>query len=153
MQQHRAPGDIPCGGLPNEIEMLEARNTKNRQTLYEMWQYVFVISERWMPSIYRRFHNVRPVRHRQYSISFLRGKVDKKRLGVLLHKNYLDEIRYASYYTILETLVDNMAEYLRRHVHGDDTLQECRELLRIADQDIANLNKKFHIHLRRLSKF
>lgn len=153
MQQHRAPGDIPCGGLPNEMEMLESRNHQNREALYEMWQYVFVISERWMPSIYRRFHNVRPTRHRQYSISYLRGKVDKKRLGVLLHKNYLDEIRYASYYTILETLVDNMAEYLRRHVHGDNTLQECRELLNIADQEIANLNKKFNIHFRRLSKF
>lgn len=153
MQQHRAPGDIPCGGLPNEMEMLNARNNNNREALYEMWQYVFWISERWMPSIYRRFHNVRPVRHRQYSISYLRGKINRQRLGVLLHKNYLDEIRYASYYTILETLVDNVAEYMRRHVHGDDTLQECRELLHIADQDIAYLNKKFHINLRRLSKF
>lgn len=153
MQQHRAPGDIPCGGLPNEIEMIDARNKENRPFMYEMWQYMIVISEKWMPSIYRRFHNVRPVRYRQYSISYLRGKMDKKRVGVLLHKNYLDEIRYASYYTILETLVDNMAEYMRRHVYGDNTLQECRQLLDIADQDIADLNKKYHIHLRRLSKF
>jgi hypothetical protein len=69
--------------------------------------------------------------------------MDKKRLGVVLHQNFLDEIYYAHYYEILETLIDNMAEYLRQYVGGADTEKECLALLAIANQDITGINRVF----------
>lgn len=138
----RAPGDIPCGGLPNEIEIL---NATNNYTMYDLWVRCVRWAETDMPSIYRRFHNVRPVKYKRYSISYLRGIIDKKRLGVLLYKNYMNEIRYSHYYDIMETLVDNMSEYMRQYVNGGDTEKECLALLNIAQNDINEMRKKYDI--------
>lgn len=143
-EMHRAPGDIPCGGLPNEIEMMRG----NSRLLTDIWQYLIWLTENHMPSIYRRFYNVRPVKYRRYSLAYLRGKMDRKRLGTLLHMNFLDEIRYSHYYSILETLVDNMAEYMRQYVNGTNTEKECLELLRIARGDIERISQLYHIRFR-----
>lgn len=145
---HRTPGDIPCGGLPNEIEIISAIGRQNKPSMYVIWEYTDNLSEKLMPSIYRKFHNVRPMKYRQYSISYLRGKINKKRLETLLYKNYLDEIRYAYYYEILDTLVDNLAEYLRQFVNGLDTEKECLSLLTIMEYDIAIMNKKYNMQIR-----
>ena len=139
----RAPGDIPCGGLPNDAEMFSAFVTTNNTIMFDIWDYCVWIAEKHMPSIYRRFNNVRDAVIRRHSIAYLRKKIDKKRLGVLLYKHYMDNIRYAHYYDILETLTDNMADQLRQYVRGIDTTGECVALLRIAEQDIAHMNKMF----------
>lgn len=144
----RTPGDIPCGGLPNEIEIISAIGRSNKPLMLDVWEYTFRLSDVLMPSIYRKFHNVRPQKYRQYSISYLRGKIDKKRLQTLLYKNYLDEIRYSYYYEIIDTLVDNMAEYLRQFVRGIDTEKECLQLLKLTEEDIYQMNKKYNMRVR-----
>jgi hypothetical protein len=141
----RTPGDIPCGGMPNEIEILHAVSRDQNPRMYDIWEIAVRISENQMPPIYRKFHNTRPVKYRRYSISYLRGKIDKNRLGVLLYKNYLDEIRYSHYYGILETFIDNMAEYMRQFVNGTNTEKECLALLNIAEEAVLNMNKKYNM--------
>lgn len=147
-ETHRSLGDIPCGGLPNEIEMIGAIGRSSNPNMFDIWDYAVRISENLMPTVYRKFHNVRPLKYRRYSISYLRGKMDKKRLETLLYKNYMDEIRYLYYYNILETMVDNLAEYLRQFVRGLDTERECLEILKITEQEISNMNKKYNMKVR-----
>ena len=57
----------------------------------------------------------------------------------------MDEIRYAHYYGLLETFVDNMAEYMRQFVNGLNTEPECRALLQLFEQDLQQMNKTFHM--------
>lgn len=142
----RAPGDIPCGGLPNEIEIVNATARTHNYRMFDIWEYCVWLTEKRMTSFYRRFHNVRHTKYRRYSISYLRGKMDKKRLGVVLHQNYMDEIRYSHYYQILETLMDNMAEYFRQYVRGIDTEKDCIALLKLANTDIGNINRIYHMN-------
>ena len=141
----RTPGDIPCGGLPNEVEILIAisRSVEDRTAMYDMWDYCDRVAEKLMPRIYQKFHNVRPLKYRRYSIAYMRGKINKKQLQTSLFRNYLDEIRYSHYYGLFETFVDNMAEYMRQFVQGQNTEKECRTLLTLLEQDIHNMNKIF----------
>ena len=149
----RAPGDVPCGGMPNEIEMLNATQRTSNTLMLDIWEYCVWLSETKMPSVYRRFHNTRPVRERRYSIAYLRGKVDRKRLKTLLYASRADEQRHADYYAIMETLIDNVAEHMRRYVSGEDTEHECRSLLRIADQGVGALNERHGTRLERIRWF
>ena len=144
-QAMRTPGDIPCGGLPNEVEVLLAIARSGGSLMYNLWDYCDRIAEEYMPRIYQKFHNVRPARYRRYSIAYMRGKINKKQLGSCLYRTYLDETRYAYYYAILETFVDNMAEYMRQFVQGSNTEKECRALLAILEHDVAQMNKIFHM--------
>jgi len=147
-QAMRTPGDIPCGGLPNEIEIVNAITNHKCFLMYDIWDYCDRISERRMPLVYKKFYNVRPTKYRRYSIAYMRGKMDKKRLGSLLFKNYLDEIRYSAYYDILETFVDNMAEYMRQFVRGINTEKECIGLLNLLDQEVRMMNKIYNMRER-----
>jgi hypothetical protein len=145
-QAMRTPGDIPCGGLPNEIEMFaECIKNNGHPVMYNMWDYCDRIAEKLMPHIYQKFNNVRPAKYRRYSIAYMRGKMNKKQLESCLFRNYMDEIRYGYYYTILETFVDNMAEYMRQFVRGFNTETECRALLVLLKQDIQQMNKTFQM--------
>lgn len=146
-QAMRTPGDIPCGGLPNEMEMLMAlaRSVEDRTVMYDIWDYCDRIAEKRMPRIYQKFNNVRPVKYRRYSIAYMRGKINKKQLETCLYRNYMDEIRYAHYYTFLETFVDNIAEYMRQFVRGINTEKECRSLLVLLEQDIQHMNRTFQM--------
>jgi len=146
-QATRTPGDIPCGGLPNEVEILLSisRCVENRAVMYDMWDYCDRVAEQWMPRIYQKFNNVRAVKYRRLSIAYMRGKINKKQLGSSLFRIYMDEIRYAHYYGFLETFVDNMAEYMRQFVSGLNTERECRALLTLLEQDIQHLNKTFQM--------
>lgn len=146
----RTPGDIPCGGLPNEIEIVIAiaNSPEDRANMYTIWDYCDYISERIMPRVYRKFNNTRPVKYRRYSIAYLRGKINDKRLGVLLFKNYMDEIRYSYYYSILETFIDNMADCMRRFVRGVNTENECIALLNLMEQDVARMNKVYNMNIK-----
>lgn len=139
----RAPGDIPCGGLPNDAEMFSAFVHTNNALVFDIWDYCVWIAEKHMPSIYRKFNNARNAVIRRHSISYLRNKIDTKRLRVLLYKQYMDEIRYSHYYDLMETLTDNMADQLRQYVNGVNTEKECVALLRIAEQDVSDMNKMF----------
>jgi hypothetical protein len=121
--------------------------------MFDIWEHCVWISDTKMPSVYRRFHNIRPIKERRYSIAYLRGKMDRKRLGVVLYASQADESRQADYYGILETLIDNMAEHLRRYVSGSDTETECLALLRLADQDIRDLNRKHGTRLESVQCF
>lgn len=149
-QPTRTPGDIPCGGLPHEVEILRAIADLggDRTILYDLWDYCDEIAENWMPNLYQKFHNVRPLKHRRYSIAYMRGKINKNQLRVCLYRNYRDEIRHAHYYGLLETFVDNMAEYLRQFIQGRDTERECRALLTLLGQDIQQMNKIFQTNIR-----
>jgi hypothetical protein len=147
-QAMRTPGDIPCGGLPNELEIVNAIVNQQCFHMYDIWDYCDRISEYRMPFVYQKFHNVRPSKYRRYSIAYMRGKMDKKRLGVLLFQNYFDEIRYSAYYGILETFVDNMAEYMRQFVGGINTEKECVELLNLLEQDVRRMNKIYNMRER-----
>jgi hypothetical protein len=146
-QATRTPGDIPCGGLPNEMEMLMAisRCPENKDAMYVIWEYCDWIAEYRMPPIYQKFHNVRPHKYRQFSIAYMRGKINKEQLQNSLFRNYMDEIRYSHYYSILETFVDNTAEYMRQFVRGSDTENECRALLVLLEQDLRHMNKTFQM--------
>jgi hypothetical protein len=141
----RTPGDIPCGGLPNEVEIIMAiaKSPNTNDSIYDIWDHCDMIAEDLMPRIYQKFNNVRPVKYRRYSIAYMRGKIDKKKLGVSLFRNYMDEIRYAHYYDILGTYVDNIAEYMRQFVRGIPTEKECVELLRLLQHDIGTMNMTF----------
>lgn len=143
----RTPGDIPCGGLPNEMEMLMAlaRCVDDRSVMYDIWDYCDRIAENLMPRVYQKFNNVRPVKYRRYSIAYMRGKINKKQLESCLYRNYMDEIRYAHYYAILETFVDNIADCMRQFVRGSNTEKECRALLKILEQDIQHMNRTFQM--------
>lgn len=147
-QAMRTPGDIPCGGLPNEIEVLLAisRCVENRAVMYDMWDYCDRVAEQLMPCIYKKFNNVRAVKHRRLSIAYMRGKINKKQLGSSLFRISMDEIRYAHYYGFLETFVDNMADYMRQFVSGLNTERECRALLTLLEQDIQHMNKTFQMN-------
>lgn len=149
-QATRTPGDIPCGGLPHEVEILMtiSRLGGDQTIMYDLWDYCNQIAEEWMPHIYQKFHNVRPLQHRRHSIAYMRGKIDKKQLRSCLYRNYRDEIRYAHFYGLLETFVDNMAEYMRQFVQGKDTQCECRALVGILRQDIQQTNKIFQTSIR-----
>ena len=154
-QATRTPGDIPCGGLPNEIEMTSAiarmsassgMESSEYSIMFDVWDFCDNIAERLMPYVYNRFNNTRPIKYRRYSISYMRGKIDKKRLGSLLFKNYMDEIRYAHYYQLLETFVDNIAEYMRQFTRGINTEKECIELVRLLEGNVRDMNKTFRMN-------
>jgi hypothetical protein len=147
-QAMRTPGDIPCGGLPNEIEILLAisRCVENRAVMYDMWDYCDRVAEQLMPCIYKKFNNVRAVKYRRLSIAYMRGKINKKQLGSSLFRIHMDEIRYAHYYGFLETFVDNMAEYMRQFVSGLNTERECQTLLTLLEQDIQHMNKTLQMN-------
>lgn len=143
----RTPGDIPCGGLPNEMEILMtiSRCVEDRSVMYDIWDYCDRIAENLMPRVYQKFNNVRPMKYRRFSIAYMRGKINKKQLESRLYRNYMDEIRYAHYYAFLETFVDNMADYMRQFVRGSNTEKECRALLNLLEQDIQHMNKTFQM--------
>ena len=141
----RVPGDVPCGGLPNYMEVFVCGERAMRG--------VFVLAEKLVTELMPRLHRSiqrRPQRERALCVRYLRGQVNATRWRTLLHRERLREEKHRRYHQVLDTLSTGLVERLRASVasgafKGDAAVlvEECRALLEVANAELHKMRSQY----------
>lgn len=147
----RQPGDVICGGLPTNWEMMNFIRSlpDGRQThddLLHIHRLALHIENITMPAIYRKY-NRRPELLRTHGVAYLRGRIDRKTWRDAMYKATRQEEKYRRYYQILETLTTNIAELMRqfiaRQLTSEETFNGCNELFSYTNTACDKMKKQF----------
>lgn len=145
----RAPGDVPCGGLPDYLHVY-AHRSPSRDI-----RGVFLLTENLVEEVMPRVHRAiqrGPRQERRLSIRYLRGKIDRAKFRAKLYRERLRQEKQKRYHQVLDALSTGLVERVRAWVELQDDeetttlVQECKALLDVANEELHRMRTQYGSH-------